>query len=473
MTLAVPVDAVVIGGGPAGSAAARLLAAWGHSVLILDNPAPRARGLAESIPPSTRRLLSEVGVLADVERAEFYRSTGNTVWWAAQEPRLEAFSPAGAPRETLGYQVFRPDFDRVLMESAAAAGAEVRAPARVRSVSFTDGGATVAYDDRGCAATIAGRFVLDCSGRAGVVGRRFRRAEPGHRTFALVGVWDSPSWNLPDNTHTLVETCEHGWAWSVPVSPTTRHVGVMVGHGQPYQSALATTARLRRTLAAATLQREWACDASLYFADAYAGEQFLLVGDAGSFIDPLSSFGVKKALASAWLAAIVAHTTLVHPERAAIARDFFSNWERNVYTTHLRRSRDFARAAYDAHASAFWASRAETAIDAPAADDDRIAAEAPEFDARSGFDLVLAADVRFEPHPVIRGHEIALEEAFAGGVRFAAHVDLVALARMACRHRHVRDLFDAYCRNCPPVPLPHMVSGLSMLVAKGILHARS
>src|SRR6185369_12243561 len=90
---------------------------------------------------------------------------------------------------------------------------------------------------------------------------------------------------------------------------------------------------------------DWACDASLYHSEAYAGPQFFLVGDAGSFIDPLSSFGVKKALASAWLAAVAAHTSLLDSGRQNVARDFFSNWERSIYTTHLRRSRDFGGAA--------------------------------------------------------------------------------------------------------------------------------
>ena len=78
----------------------------------------------------------------------------------------------------------------------------------------------------------------------------------------------------------------------------------MAGSGQRYSDAIAKTIALRQRLDGAVLRHEWACDASLYFSGAYAGPQFLLVGDAGSFIDPLSSFGVKKALASAWLAAV-------------------------------------------------------------------------------------------------------------------------------------------------------------------------
>ena len=467
VALPAPVDAVVIGGGPAGSAAGRLLASWGHSVVMLDQPAPRSRGLAESIPPSTRKLLAETGVLADVERADFFRSSGNTVWWASDQPRLEMF--AAAPARP-GYQVFRPDFDRVLTDSARAAGVDVRRPAQVRSVSFGEH-ARVAYEHQGRRATIACRFVLDCSGRVGIVGRRFRRLQPAHRTLALVGVWESRQWDLPDVTHTAVETCEDGWAWSVPVSATRRHVGVMVAQGENYHAAVAKTTHIRRTLEAATLEHDWACDASLYFAQRYAGPGFLLVGDAGSFIDPLSSFGVKKALASAWLAAIAAHTALVDPERETIAFDFFSNWERDVYASHLRRSREFARSAATAHPSAFWTARADTVIAAPDVAD--VAAGPPRFGARSDLHLELADDVCFEPRPVIRGREIVLEQAFAGGLRFVEHVDLVKLADMACSHRRVADLFDAYCRACPPVPLPNVVSGLSVLVARGILHDRS
>ena len=103
-------DAVVVGGGPAGSAVARLLALWGHSVLVLTKPADVARGAAESLPPSTLKLLATIGVLEAVDAAGFYRTTGNTVWWGMREGHVEPFDAAGAAP---GYQVFRPAFDRV------------------------------------------------------------------------------------------------------------------------------------------------------------------------------------------------------------------------------------------------------------------------------------------------------------------------------------------------------------------------
>lgn len=481
-------DAIVLGGGPAGSAVGRLLSTWGHSVLLLDTPPPSSRSLAESLPPSTRKLLAQIGVLDAIEREGFVRATGNTVWWASGDRRVEPF---GAACEEMGYQVQRWSFDRVLRGCARDAGVDVR-NARIRDVRFADdGSAVVAFDEGGRRATAVGRFVLDCSGRAGVLARRFRRLEPGYRTCALVGVWSAAAgWDLPDETHTVVETYDEGWMWSVPVSPTIRHVGAMVDRTAPaaggsgalervYRAEIAKAGNLGRLLEGATLQRAWACDASLYSSTQYGGSQFLLIGDAGSFIDPLSSFGVKKALASAWLGAIAVHTSLVHPDRREVALEFFSQWERDVYADNLDRSRAFARSARERHPHPFWASRAAAGAEADGRRDGGEArhpdlqAVFERFKQTSSMQLTLAAGVRFEARPVIRDREIVLENAFVDAVRFVGNVDLVKLADIACRHTHIPDVFEDYCRTCGPVPLPNVVSGLSLLVAKGILHDRA
>jgi flavin-dependent dehydrogenase len=535
-------DAVVIGGGPAGAAVGRLLAAWGHSVRILTKPVHPARGLAESLPPSTRKLLAAVGVLDAVERAGFYRTTGNTVWWGSEEARIEHFAPGGleagepsggAVGGNWGYQVHRPDFDRVLLDEAVRAGAQVCAGATVRRVregregqgSGAAGAAEAAgtaeaaeaagaarsagagerpaavavdYELDGEPASVSGRFVLDCSGRAGVIARQgFRRYAPGHRMQALIGIWQRDAgWALPDETQTIVETYEDGWAWSVPVSTSVRHVAAMVDGAttrltrgpiaDAYRAELAKTRQLHRQMGGATLQHVWACDASLYDAHAYAGPHWLLVGDAGSFIDPLSSFGVKKALASAWLAAVTTHTCLQHPERRQAALDFFSHWEQQVYATHLRRTRDFARGAHAQHPHPFWAARAETAIDAAIDGSDEELLRDPRvqetfrlLQRREVLDLVRADAIRLEMRPLIRDREIVLEDAVPLTAartcrRYVAGVDLVALAAMASAHGQVPDLYETYCRLQAPVSLPHLLGGLSLLIANGVLtfHAR-
>ena len=92
------------------------------------------------------------------------------------------------------------------------------------------------------------------SGRAGVIGRRFRVKEENSRTVALCGVWyNDKGWKLPDSSHTLVEAYSGGWAWSVPVSVTRRYVAFMLEPRRAripdYQAELGKTRAFRRIFA--------------------------------------------------------------------------------------------------------------------------------------------------------------------------------------------------------------------------------
>ena len=165
-------------------------------------------------------------------------------------------------------------------------------------------------------------FVLDCSGRTGLIARarNLRRYDDGPTTVGLAGEWRSDAWDLPDASHTVVESYADGWMWSVPTADGIRHVSAMIDPQRSdlarggssrdvYLAEIGKTRAFKRLLAAASLvagPSGW--DASTYGAREYAGDDWLLVGDAASFIDPLSSAGVKKALASAWLAAVAVHT---------------------------------------------------------------------------------------------------------------------------------------------------------------------
>ena len=106
-----PIDVAVIGAGPAGSTAARLLASWGHTVALVGRAASR-RQLAESLPPSCTKLFERLGVRSAIDAAGFVHATGNTVQWGGRERRVEYFDGG-----TYGYQVPRGEFDALLLVS--------------------------------------------------------------------------------------------------------------------------------------------------------------------------------------------------------------------------------------------------------------------------------------------------------------------------------------------------------------------
>ncbi len=483
-------DVIVIGAGPSGSAAATVLAEAGRSVLLIDRPAGTRRALAESIPPSARRLLTELGMDYAVDAAEFHPWLGNTVWWADAPARTEEFAP-----DATGVQVERDRFDAVLRDVAVAAGAQwVRG--RVRDVQVPT--VTVDLGDETMEATAP--WILDCSGRSGVIARKGLRVhEPSHRTVALAGIWRAQSpWPHEQTGHTLVASHADGWAWSVPVSADRRYVTVMVdpersrlAHGvsalDVYRAELAKVQPFASLMSTATLEDgPWGADASLYGATQHAGPGFLLVGDAATFIDPLSSFGVKKALASGWLAGVAVNTILTTPAMQDMALTFFESRERAVATSFRRQAARYADTAGADHP--FWQARAtSTNIDevddvlnpAALAQDPEVLAALRELQSRPVTHLTLAPDARIEPWPVIRGRSLVMEEhlvvsAWPSGLRYIRNIDVVLVTRLVAEHRDVGDMYAAIVRIQPAASLPDFLGVLATLVARGALqHAET
>jgi flavin-dependent dehydrogenase len=484
-----PFDAIVVGGGPAGSAIARLLASWGHRVVVVARSRDPERGLVESIPPSARKLLDAIGVLDAVEAAGFVRNRGNLAWWGSDEARIEDFGEGA----TLGFQVHRPRFDALLLDQAERAGADVRHGWTARSVDMLgDDGVAVLVEqgDRRC--RLVARFIVDASGRAGVLARqRYRTYQPRHVMQALVGTWRHPQGAMiAAADRTVIETYEDGWAWSLPVNDVVRQIAVMVDGAttrtsrgptiaDTYRAELAKTVRLRAVADEAMLADAWACDASMYSARQFAGSQFLLVGDAATCIDPLSSCGVKKALASAWLGAIALHTALIDSTRREMAFDYFAAREREVYAAELARTEAFAQQALRHHAHRFWAVRGARPEPTPAESelDQRLrepAVRAAHARLREMASPALqwCSDVPLVDAPRVSAREIVSDEALRIGstvVRFAAGVDLLALGRVAVSHDSVPAMFEAYRRDHGAVAPDAFLTALSFLLAEGIL----
>ena len=402
-------DAIlVIGAGPAGTTAARLLAQWGHAVRLVTRPpreGRRAGGLAESLTPSCGKFFDLLGITAAVDAAGFVRATGNTVWWHPGEARVEMFADGAR-----GWQVTSVSLERVMLDAAARAGAVVE-----RRRLTPDEAA-------GCRRPSASTAAV-----APALARRAGRVyEPGHRTVALSATWTRPGgWPVPEPTHTLLEARRRLGVVGAPGrraprrrrhgrSRDQRHRPRRGGSGRVCRGAWQDHAPRRLLAPARRLDDPVGWDASMADSTHYAGADWLVVGDAASFVDPLSSAGVKKALASGWLAAIVTHTVLTKPAMADIARRFFAEREAEMYRGYLALTRHYLREAAAGHARPFWAQRAEGGAGegpgpASGLDVGAVRAAHERLRAAPAFRVRRSEAVRLEPRPAIAGREIVLE----------------------------------------------------------------
>jgi flavin-dependent dehydrogenase len=501
MRVADQCDVMVVGAGPAGSTAAHLLAAWGWSVTLVHR-APGRPAFAESLPSSIRKLLAFLGQLDRVEAAGFHPNDGNVARWAEASRSTQTADA--------GFHVSRADFDRVLRDAARSARVRI-VDAVVRHVDIGDPMRVTYRTAGGDTVVCAAQFVLDCSGRAGIVARQgLRRAESGYHTLAIAAEWDTATWPDREAALTVIESASEGWAWSVPLSPTRRQCTVMIESARSakavplrgtqavalrttYQRELQKFPELSARLEGATqISAPWACDASIYDSVRAADQGVLLVGDAASFIEPLSSAGVKKALLSAWRAAVVTNTCLRNQTLAGAAIDLYVGREHQVYAECMRRSRAFFAEAAAAYGTPFWSSRAAHAagVDADAAgEDDSLTDEALARDTgvRRAFDDLRATEhvrlrpagaLRFKAVASIEGREVVMRDALVvpgldAPLQYAAGVYLPALARLATVCGEVPALIAAYHTEVGPVPLAGLLTGISFLVARHALVAEA
>ena len=522
-------DVLVLGGGPAGCAAARLLAAWGLDVVLVERSlgtrggAAAGRGLAESLPPSARKPLAATGLLSVVESAGFHPNTGNTALWNGEQ-RSDGF---GAGRT--GFHVDRARFDRLLRESAARAGAKVARGAARPPEQDRDGGWVVQVEwgpsgdgpgeRRSTSSELRPKWLLDCTGRTGVLARRNRTLEHEVPTLAVVRRYESlagdDGWPAIEPGHALAESFDRGWAWSVPTSDRERHVALMLDPelhpvmtdapdlSAAIEAEVAATCLIRQVVQGGRPVGEaWAVAASMYSSSSVADGRALLVGDAASFVDPMSSYGVKKALASAWLAAVVVRTAIGDPAMEGAAVRLYCQREREMYMALRDGLADQVQgqgvpragplAAQVGSLPSFWERRAAWLADrgGPATelvpgsaagtrlrDDPGVVAAFQELRAGSG--LLRTGTRRTVERPMVVGNRIVMAPAlvtkrFPDGVRYLHDVDLLRVAQMAPTGGDPGLLFEKYAawaaqEGVPPVELADFLGTLAVLVADGVL----
>jgi flavin-dependent dehydrogenase len=347
-------DAIVIGGGPGGSTTGALLAEHGHRVLLLERePFPRYH-IGESLIPYTWFTLNRLGVVDWLKGSacpkkysvQFVSITGRVSqpFYFFQTIKHEC---------SLTWQVWRAEFDAMLLDNARRKGTEVRQGVGVRDV-IMDGRRAVgvlAEAPDGGTQEIYARAVVDATGRDSMLTRRFgwKERDPELNKIAVWSYFKGAKRDpgLDEGATTVAYVPEKGWFWYIPLHSDIVSVGVVGEPSYLYRDTRDPNVIFEREARACT----WIHDhikvgkqvepvrvtgEYSYHSRRIGGDGFCLVGDAFAFLDPLFSTGVFLALKSGEMAADTLHEALLANDVSGARFDAYYEKQRHAVMSFRR-----------------------------------------------------------------------------------------------------------------------------------------
>jgi len=373
-------DVIVIGGGPAGSAAATMLARKGWQVIVLEREKFPRDHVGESLLPASIPVLEELGALPAVENAGFLPKYGATMVWGSGDAPWSWYFKETSQRYPNSYQVWRPEFDKILLDNAKEQGVTVLEGHQVTEVIF-DGDEAIGVEftnSNGIPGEAQCRFVVDASGQSTLLARHLetKKWDPFFQNLAVyayfTGAKPLPE---PDQNNIFIESYSFGWLWSIPLHTGRTSVGVVVDSkiGQEGIQHNGAKAFLEAQLAQSNHTKAMLADAQMdsepnvvmdwsYTAEKLFGPGYIIAGDAACFVDPLFSSGVHLALMSGVLAAAYVTTALKEPTMAGEAGEVYQE----LYLKEYNQFREMARLFYSSNLSEesyFWEARRITNTD--------------------------------------------------------------------------------------------------------------
>jgi flavin-dependent dehydrogenase len=327
-------EVLVMGGGPAGSTAATLLARMGRKVILLEKARHPRFHIGESLLPMNLPLFERLGVLEKVAAMGVFKPGADFEADNERGYNTFAFKRAIGNSPPHAYQVWRQDFDKMLFDHAHATGADAREGHEVIAVEQGDSRRSdveVRTDD-GQSYRITAQYVVDATGRDTFLSskKRLRRKNGEHQSAAIFGHFRGAECRPGEDAGNIsIYRFEHGWMWMIPLPDGVMSIGAVCRpaylkqrKGKTVDFLLETLQQnedLNRRIEHAKLIGEEVRVTGNYSYDSaqMGGPGWVMIGDAFAFLDPVFSSGVYLAMSGAEQAVTVVDTALREPRREA------------------------------------------------------------------------------------------------------------------------------------------------------------
>ena len=324
-------DVIIIGGGPAGSTAASLLARQGNSVLLLEKEKFPREHIGESLIPLSYHTLKNLGVLEELKKISPRKPGVNFVESDGKKQSLWCFKNVVKDKSYLSFHVKRSLFDEMLLNNSRKNGAEVLEETAVRNVILDKPDETVEIhteNKKGERNQFFSKFIIDASGQSTFLGSKMGVKTPvdGLDRVALWSHWSNSEFDVPLQQGAIkivylggVEKL--GWVWVIPISADNLSIGVVVNNSflkkekikksgssdwkeDIYLQEIADSPAVNMLLKNATMSHKVQVTGDYsYFCDKKLGSNYAMIGDAGAFLDPIFSSGIYVGMHSAELVA--------------------------------------------------------------------------------------------------------------------------------------------------------------------------
>jgi flavin-dependent dehydrogenase len=356
-------DAIIIGGGPAGTTSATLLAQKGHRVLLIEKEKFPRYHVGESLMPFCWFTLDRLGVLDRMEEIGFTRK--HSVQFATTDGKISApfyfFQHFDHPAATT-WQVERKDFDLMLLDNARSKGVEVRES--TTALDFLKDGERItgvrARTGDADPFEATAPITLDCTGRDALYQRKHgtRHRDPMLNKVSIWTLYQDAKRDpgLEEGATTIAYLPEGGWFWNIPLRNGIVSSGIVAERdylykpgetrdpAEIYAREIENNAWVKDHFSVGKQFGEyWVTGEYSYRAENCATDGLVLVGDAFAFLDPVFSSGVFLALKSGEMAADAAHDALENGDTSAAA---FAHYGETL-CGHIETMRRIVYAFYD------------------------------------------------------------------------------------------------------------------------------